>query len=55
MSEWFNYKNWTTIQKICVIVLVISLLIGLTVKAFSSGVLIIALVCLAGFFIYRKK
>jgi hypothetical protein len=55
MSEWFNYKNWTTIQKVWVIFFVISLLLGLVVKQIASGFLIIAFVCAVGFFLYRKK
>jgi hypothetical protein len=55
MSEWFNYKNWTIIQKVCVIVFVISLLLGLVVKEIASGFLIVAIVCVVGFFLYGKK
>jgi hypothetical protein len=55
MSERFNYKNWTTIQKVWVIFFVISLLLGLAVKEFASGFWMVAIVCAVGFFLYRKK
>jgi uncharacterized membrane protein len=51
----FSYKNWTTIQKICIIVLVLSLLLGLVIEEATNVVLMVVLICTVGFFIFRKK